>query len=211
MPSCASTKMEWGWCWQNKAVNSPVLVNFGLVARFDGIRCHAMGNKGGVLTFFLLLICTSCWTNIRVTGDFETPWHSCDVIVFTYKKIHILSTHSLSWRRTDQLMSSRWLQMTWSQIGGRPSATTKLTLQWLSNTLVAHASYCAIWILHYGTTMKQTMLKRGWEVVNLSISLLLTGSYFHSDNAAWYFCYSMHSTSQELCIRSALSCFIMVF
>ena len=79
-------------------------------------------------------------------------------------------------------MSSWWLQMSWRQIGARPSATTMLTLQWLKYIIVAHASYYAIYI-HCITAIKPTMCERVWEVHNPLVSLLLDGSSFHSDNA----------------------------
>ena len=36
--------------------------------------------------------------------------------------------------------TSWWLQMSWHQIGARPSATTMLTLRWWNNIIVVHAS-----------------------------------------------------------------------
>ena len=54
-------------------------------------------------------------------------------------------------------MSSWWLQMAWRQIGTRPSATTMVTLLWLKNTIVAHASYYAIYI--HTWTARQSVYK----------------------------------------------------
>ena len=53
----------------------------------------------------------------------------------------------------------------------------------IKNIIVIHE--CTMHYTCYITDIKQTLLKRGVEVVNPSFSLLLVGSSFHNDNALW--------------------------
>ena len=127
----------------------------------------------------------------------------------------------------DQLKSSWWLQMSWHQIGAKPSATTILiTVTWI----ILHIYRCSI------TTVKQTMFKRGQEVITQGSSwvcaqpikegvtyntsshwmstypewsleiqlifLLLMGLYSYTDSALCKYCYMQLSN-----FSVALSCF----
>ena len=58
---------------------------------------------------------------------------------------------------TDRVMSSRWLQMTWRQIGAKPSATTMLTRLWLHS----HISYVA-WHKYVSSNKRCSREGRRW-------------------------------------------------
>ena len=110
-------------------------------------------------------------------------------------------------------MLSGWLQMSWCQIGARPSATTMLTLLWLYyyvNHIVWH---------YYVAAIKLTKFKRDQEVGNPLVPLLLMGTLSHSGNALWrqssllhiqYILRIMHSVSL-LCFVVVLGCCVLLW
>ena len=97
--------------------------------------------------------------------------------------INPLSLHRALLIYTEQAISSWWLQMSWHQIGARPSATTMLTQLCLTVTWIHCDRY-------HVTSIKQAMFKRGWEVCNPLVSLLfwvyfLTGIIYHVWLVGW--------------------------
>ena len=136
--------------------------------------CKPRISPGFVLFFFVVEV--SSVINGQIWLRYPYSW---DLLQNTYTLDW--GTPEMRWQAYIIIMVADVL----APFGTRPSATTVLTLEWLKNIItsymVAHTSYHAIWIIHY---IKQTMPQRCSEVSNLSISSLLTGLSFYSNNVS---------------------------
>ena len=94
------------------------------------------------------------------------------------------TTPDVKWLDADRRISTWWLQMPWRLIGARSSAT--IMLKWRRHVSKVACYQLVTLHVYHVTAIKHTLVERGREVANPSISLLTTGSHPHSNNALWH-------------------------